>query len=69
MDRIINDPAFDISDDDIGTRYTRCEDNVIDGHVSLWISARVSLQLGRDPLRYEVKLRKYTNTFNQDFIK
>ncbi|MBT3515562.1 MAG: hypothetical protein HN474_09640 [Nitrospina sp.] len=38
IDLIINDPPFGIGDDDIGTRYTRCEDNVIDGYVEVPVS-------------------------------
>ena len=32
---IINDPPFGIGEDDIGTRYSRCEDNVIEGYVEV----------------------------------
>ena len=35
IDLIINDPPFGIGDDDIGTRYARCEDNVIEGYVEV----------------------------------
>ena len=38
IDLIINDPPFGIGDDNIGTRYTRCEDNVIDGYVEVPVS-------------------------------
>ena len=38
IDLIINDPPFVIGDDDIGTRYTRCEDNVTDGYVEVPVS-------------------------------
>ena len=35
IDLIINDPPFGIGDDNIGNRYARCEDNVIDGYVEV----------------------------------
>ena len=38
IDLIINDPPFGIGEDDIGTRYSRCEDNVIDGYVEVPVS-------------------------------